>query len=91
MKNWLEPKSVHDIQVFLGFANFYYCFIQGFSRIAAPLTLMLKMSQTSTSGTQKFMNLVDEFGGGDCSENEARILAFDKRTYQSKLSIFRSR
>ena len=27
MKNWPEPKSIHDIQVFLGFANFYRCFI----------------------------------------------------------------
>ena len=28
--------------MFLGFANFYRRFIQEFSRIAAPLTLMLK-------------------------------------------------
>ena len=34
---------VKDIQVFIGFANFYWRFIQGFSKIAAPLTLMLKM------------------------------------------------
>ena len=27
VKNWPEPKSISDIQVFLGFANFYYCFI----------------------------------------------------------------
>ena len=27
VKNWLEPKSVRDIQVFLGFANFYCRFI----------------------------------------------------------------
>ena len=42
VKDWPEPKSVRDIQVFLGFANFYWRFIQGFSRIAAPLTSMLK-------------------------------------------------
>ena len=42
VKDWPEPKSVQDIQVFLGFANFYRRFIQGFSRIAAPLTSMLK-------------------------------------------------
>ena len=42
VKDWPEPKSVRDIQVFLGFANFYQQFIQGFSRIAAPLTSMLK-------------------------------------------------
>ena len=42
IRKWPEPKSVRDIQVFLGFANFYRRFIQGFSRIAAPLTSMLK-------------------------------------------------
>ena len=42
VKHWLKPKSVCDIQVFLGFANFYWQFIQGFNRIAAPLTSMLK-------------------------------------------------
>ena len=42
VKDWPKPKSVRNIQVFLGFANFYQRFIQGFSRIAAPLTSMLK-------------------------------------------------
>ena len=27
VKNWPEPKLMRDIQVFLGFANFYWCFI----------------------------------------------------------------
>ena len=47
VKDWPEPKSVHNIQVFLGFANFYWQFIQGFSRIATPLTLMLKMTRSA--------------------------------------------
>ena len=47
VKDWPEPKSVRDIQVFLGFANFYWQFIQGFSKIAAPLTLMLKTIRSS--------------------------------------------
>ena len=42
VKDWPEPKSVRDIQVFLGFANFYRRFIEGFSKIAAPLISMLK-------------------------------------------------
>ena len=42
VKQWSESQSVQDIQVFLRFANFYQQFIQGFSRIAAPLTSMLK-------------------------------------------------
>ena len=42
VKDWPELKSVRNIQVFLGFANFYQQFIQGFSKIATPLTSMLK-------------------------------------------------
>ena len=42
VKKWPKPKSVQDIQVFLGFANFYYRFIKGFNKIAASLTSMLK-------------------------------------------------
>ncbi len=41
--NWSEPQSVHDIQVFLGFANFYQRFIQRFNRFATLLTSMLKI------------------------------------------------
>ena len=44
VKAWPEPKLVQDIQVFIGFANFYQRFIQDFSKIAAPLTSMLKTS-----------------------------------------------
>ena len=52
VKQWPEPQSVRDIQVFLGFANFYRRFIQGFSRIAAPLTSMLKTSGGTESKTR---------------------------------------
>jgi Reverse transcriptase (RNA-dependent DNA polymerase) len=39
---WPVPQSSHDIQVFLGFANFYRRFIKGFSRIVTPITALLK-------------------------------------------------
>ena len=78
LKNWPEPKSVRNIQVFLGFANFYCHFIQSFSRIAAPPTSMFRISLRPTSVTQKLMNLIDEFARGDCGENEARTSASTK-------------
>ena len=49
VKQWPEPQSIRDIQVFLGFANFYRQFIQGFSRIAAPLTSIVKTSESTES------------------------------------------
>lgn len=40
--SWPIPTSVRDIQVFLGFANFYRRFIRSFSRIVGPITRLLK-------------------------------------------------
>ncbi|TKA43710.1 hypothetical protein B0A49_13608, partial [Cryomyces minteri] len=36
--NWQAPRNVHDVQAFLGFANFYRRFIAGFSVLAAPMS-----------------------------------------------------
>ena len=36
--DWPEPRKVKDIQSFLGFANFYRCFIFNYSDIVVPLT-----------------------------------------------------
>lgn len=36
IKNYPKPKSVRDIQVFIWFANFYWQFIQSFSKITTP-------------------------------------------------------
>lgn len=40
--DWPTPKSVHDIQVFLGFANFYRRFIHQYSKLVTPITKLLK-------------------------------------------------
>lgn len=39
---WSTPKNLHDVQVFLGFANFYRRFTLGYSKIVAPLTALTK-------------------------------------------------
>jgi hypothetical protein len=39
---WPTPQSVHDIQVFLGFANFYRRFIRNYAKITQPLTALLR-------------------------------------------------
>ena len=39
---WPRPRSVKDIQTFLGFAGFYRRFIKNYSKITAPLTEHLK-------------------------------------------------
>jgi hypothetical protein len=42
IKEWSIPKNVEDLQAFLGFANFYSPFIQGFSALATPLFALAK-------------------------------------------------
>ena len=39
------PRSVHEVQQFLGFANFYRRFIRSYSAICAPLTQLRKKIQ----------------------------------------------
>ena len=35
---WLNPKNKKELQQFLGFANFYRQFIEGYSKVVKPLT-----------------------------------------------------
>ena len=40
--DWPTPKSYRDVQVFLGFANFYRRFIFNYSTVVKPMTDLLK-------------------------------------------------
>ena len=40
--DWPMPSCVKDIQRFLGFTNFYCCFVKGYSHIVSPLTKLTK-------------------------------------------------
>jgi hypothetical protein len=40
--DWKPPATVHQIRSFLGLAGYYHCFIPDFSRIAKPMTELLK-------------------------------------------------
>jgi transposase InsO family protein len=42
--SWDLPQTYRDVQVFLGFCNFYRRFIRNYSRIALPLTSLMKGS-----------------------------------------------
>ena len=66
---------MRDIQVFLGFANFYQYFIQNFNKIAKLLTLMLQISFTTRSSKNLLLAMdvaksdeVGSGGGGDCED-----------------------
>jgi hypothetical protein len=40
--DWPTPKTVRDVQAFLGFANFYRRFIRLYSKITSPITRLLR-------------------------------------------------
>ena len=101
VKQWSEPQLVRDIQVFLGFANFYWQFIQGLSRIDASLTSMLKTSEGTESKTRPGEGGVGVGGSGagrsrskldngrkiDCDEVDGDEVGDNKvRTKVQKLS-----
>ncbi|CCO36107.1 Retrotransposable element Tf2 155 kDa protein type 2 [Rhizoctonia solani AG-1 IB] len=45
IQEWPEPKNVKQVQSFLGFANFYRCFVHDFSCLARPLTSLTQKNQ----------------------------------------------
>jgi hypothetical protein len=42
IQEWPKPESYRDIQIFIGFCNFYRRFIFRFSAVIAPLINLLK-------------------------------------------------
>jgi len=42
VQKWAHPRSVKEVQIFIGFANFYRRFIKDFSKVCKPITEMLK-------------------------------------------------
>ena len=88
VRNWLEPKSVRDIQVFINFTNFYWRLIRGFSRIAAPLTSMLKTTGSSDLAQRdddnKFVG-----GGSDKNLSKSKKLKNTKSEIQTHIGAMR--
>jgi len=42
VQNWAHPRSVKQVQIFIGFANFYQRFIKDFSKVCKPITETFK-------------------------------------------------
>jgi RNase H-like domain found in reverse transcriptase/Integrase zinc binding domain/Reverse transcriptase (RNA-dependent DNA polymerase) len=40
--DWPAPKTVKEVRSFIGFGNFYHCFVKGFFHLAHPLHDLLK-------------------------------------------------
>jgi len=46
IEDWPTPKSIRDVQVLLGFTNFYHRFIRKYAKVTLALTDLLKKSKT---------------------------------------------
>ena len=49
--DWPEPRSVREILMFVGFANFYRRFIKGYSRITLPLSELTRQEKKKEGET----------------------------------------
>ena len=74
-----EPQSVQDIQVFIGFANFYRRFIKDFNKIAALLIAMLKTTGSSVASASRVDDNEIVGGGGTGRLDASKRLAKSKK------------
>src|SRR5437773_2823677 len=76
---WKDPTSVKELQQFLGFANFYRRFIQGYSAVVSPMTQLLRKEVPWSWGPDQ----TAAFGALKTAFTTAPVLAYydyNKRT-----------
>ncbi|GKE28912.1 putative reverse transcriptase domain-containing protein [Tanacetum coccineum] len=64
VKNWKAPRTSSEVRLFLGLVGYYRRFIEEFSKIAKPLTVMTRKSKTFDWGEEQenaFRTLKDKF------------------------------
>ena len=84
IKNWPEPQSIREIQVFIGFANFYRRFIRNFNAIAGPLISMFKTGLSSKSTKLTKRDIINLF-----QSNLASFLTSEaKKSFQKLKKAF---
>ena len=81
-----------NIQVFLGYANFYWCFIQSFSKIAGLLITILKASSATGSLTiSQSIDVADEDEVGESAWNESNLSNLSALTRSTGASFLTSK
>ena len=51
LHDWAPPETISELRTFLGFTSYYRCFVDGYSKLAVPLTHLLK-KEAAWSGRQ---------------------------------------
>ena len=77
---WPEPKNLKELQSFLGLANYYRRFIEGYSRITIPLTALTKkdtnfyLDETAKAAIKRLKELFTEAPILVCFDLEKKIV-----------------
>ena len=74
---WLVPKSVKDVQKFLGLANYYRQFVKDFAKIARPLHEMMR-KETKWSWGEKQQKAFEELKERFITESVLVTLDLDR-------------
>ena len=67
IQEWPEPTNLKETQSFLGFTNYYRKFIKDYSRIAEPMTRILKKDKKEEWGedqSKAYKKLKEQFVPG---------------------------
>jgi len=52
IEDWPTPESVRDVQVLLGFTNFYRRFLRKYAKVTTPISDLLKKAENSRTSKQ---------------------------------------
>jgi hypothetical protein len=72
VQQWPQPNNVTEVRSFLGLANFYRRFVEGYSRIAMPLTELTKDTAAWRWGSEQ-QNSFDALKAALCSPPVLRV------------------
>ncbi|GJX22549.1 putative nucleotidyltransferase, ribonuclease H [Tanacetum coccineum] len=77
---WPRPTTVIEVRSFLGLAGYYRCFVEGFSRLALPLTqLMRKEAQRDDGELWAIVQNVEDGKHTEFSVDDDGVVWFEDR------------
>ncbi|GJX68237.1 putative reverse transcriptase domain-containing protein [Tanacetum coccineum] len=81
IKDWESPKTPTEIRQFLGLAGYYRRFIEGFSKIAKPMTKLTQKSIKFNWGSENFVVYCDAShkGLGTVLMQKEKVIAYASR------------
>ncbi|GJS30473.1 reverse transcriptase domain-containing protein [Tanacetum coccineum] len=81
VKNWASPTTPSEIRQFLGLAGYYRRFIEGFSKIAKPMTELTQKKQKFDWGSEDFVVYCDASikGLGAVLMQRMKVIAYASR------------